>query len=69
MQTLATHAVTRTGPGNATATIYTCPAHLIATVAQLRAAGATLTVTTVDDPILGCKGCDARWHPMRRTRA
>ena len=40
MQTLATHAVTRTGPGNATATIYTCPAHLIATIAQLRAAGA-----------------------------
>jgi hypothetical protein len=64
-----THAVTRAGPGNQTATIYTCRDHLKATIRQLRMAGAKLTVTTVGDPVLGCKGCDARWHPVRRTRA
>jgi len=69
VQTQATHAVTRTGPGSATATIYACKSHLKATVRQLRLAGAKLAVTAVDDPVLGCKGCDARWAPMRRTRA
>ena len=77
MQTLATHAVTRAGP-DGTATIYTCKSHLKATVAQLRMAGATLAVglanTDADGnplavPVHGCKGCDARWAPMRRTGA
>jgi len=77
MQTPASHAVTRAGP-DGTVTIWACPAHLKATIAQLRAPGAKLSVglanrdaegNPLDVPVHGCKGCGARWAPMRRTGA
>jgi len=68
-QTPATLAITRTGPGRVATTIYACPDHVKATVAQLRAAGGRLAVRPADPAVHGCKGCGARWAPMRRTGA
>lgn len=68
-QTPAVHAITRTNADGSTATIYACPDHLAATIAQLRAAGARLSAGKADPSVHGCKGCCARWAPMRRTGA
>lgn len=61
--------ITRTGPApGQSATVYTCPDHVGATVGRLRMAGATLSVSPADRDRHLCKGCADKWAPYKRTR-
>jgi hypothetical protein len=59
--TPAEFAVTKLIPGSGRQTVYTCAAHLAATMRQLQVQGAALATVPANPAVHSCKGCDADW--------